>query len=67
VTLTISKGQKLVKIPRLKNTEYRDAQTELSDKELIPSREDEFSEDVVRGYVIEPNLTWMKRFHRARQ
>ncbi len=58
VTLTISKGQKLVKIPRLKNTEYRDAQTELSDKELIPSREDEFSEDVVRGYVIrtEPDM-----------
>lgn len=52
VTLTISKGQQLVKIPDLKNREYRDAQTELTDLGLVPSREDEHSDDVVRNYVI---------------
>ncbi len=52
VTLVVSKGIELVKIPGLSKVDYREAQRILTEKELIPRVEEENSDDVVNSYVI---------------
>lgn len=57
VKLTISKGAKIVKMPKVKGKKYEEAVEELEKVELIPERVDETSQTVEEGIVIKQDVT----------
>ncbi|MCX7921874.1 MAG: Stk1 family PASTA domain-containing Ser/Thr kinase [Clostridia bacterium] len=52
IELVVSDGPKKVRIPQLKNKDYRDAVIMLEDRGLVTNVQEEFSEDVGTGLVI---------------
>ena len=57
VKLTVSKGAKIVKMPKVKGKKYEEAVEELEKVELIPERVDETSQTVEEGIVIKQDVT----------
>ena len=57
VKLTVSKGAKIVKMPKVKGKKYEEAVEELEKVELIPERIDETSQTVEEGIVTKQDIT----------
>jgi len=52
VTLYVSKGPEMIKVPDLKNYDLREAQRQITDYGLVSKIEEEFSEEVNAGNVV---------------
>ena len=57
VKLTVSKGAKLVKMPKIKGLKYDEAVAELEKNELVAERVEETSQTVQEGIVIKQDVT----------
>lgn len=51
VEFTVSDGPEMVKVPFVKNKDYRDAENILKDKKLVPDTQEEFSDTIGKGMV----------------